>query len=176
MIEHLVRCGDEFAFGLEAGSKPELLIAMASLRNKESPLICNGYKDREFIDLGLNAVRLGFRCFFVIENLHELDLILERSKTLGIEPLLGARIKLSTKVEGNWQNDSGDRSLFGLTTIQLITLVDKLKHVNKLHFAGNVAFSSWKPNSQYSKHSRWRQRSLSVLYRYDKGRCQPEVS
>ena len=140
VIEHLVRCGDEFAFGLEAGSKPELLIAMASLRNKESPLICNGYKDREFIDLGLNAVRLGFRCFFVIENLHELDLILERSKTLGIEPLLGARIKLSTKVEGNWQNDSGDRSLFGLTTIQLITLVDKLKHVNKLHLLEMLHF------------------------------------
>jgi len=140
VIEHLVRCGDKFAFGLEAGSKPELLIAMASLRNKESPLICNGYKDREFIDLGLNAVRLGFRCFFVIENLHELDLILERSKTLGIEPLLGARIKLSTKVEGNWQNDSGDRSLFGLTTIQLITLVDKLKHVNKLHLLEMLHF------------------------------------
>lgn len=140
VIEHLVRCGDEFAFGLEAGSKPELLIAMASLRNKESPLICNGYKDREFIDLGLNAVRLGFRCFFVIENLHELDLILERSKTLGIEPLLGARIKLSTKVEGNWQNDSGDRSLFGLTTIQLIALVDKLKHANKLHLLEMLHF------------------------------------
>lgn len=140
VIEHLVRCGDEFAFGLEAGSKPELLIAMASLRNKESPLICNGYKDREFIDLGLNAVRLGFRCFFVIENLHELDLILERSNALGIEPLLGARIKLSTKVEGNWQNDSGDRSLFGLTTIQLIALVDKLKHAKKLHLLEMLHF------------------------------------
>lgn len=133
VIEHLVRCGDEFSFGLEAGSKPELLIAMASMRNKESPLICNGYKDREFIDLGLNAVRLGFRCFFVIENIHELDLILERSEALGIDPLLGARIKLSTKVEGNWQNDSGDRSLFGLTTIQMIAMVDKLKQANKLH-------------------------------------------
>ena len=133
VIEHLVRCGDEFSFGLEAGSKPELLIAMASLQNKDSPLICNGYKDREFIDLGLNAVRLGFRCFFVIENIHELDLILERSEALGIDPIIGARIKLSTKVEGNWQNDSGDRSLFGLTTIQLITMVDKLKQANKLH-------------------------------------------
>lgn len=133
VIDQLVRCGEEYGHGLEVGSKAELIIAMASLRSKNSLIICNGYKDQEFVDLGLHQSQLGFQCCFVIENLSELDLILDRSAQLGVEPFIGVRVKLATKVDGHWQNDSGDRSLFGLNTIQLIKVVDRLRSAGKLH-------------------------------------------
>ena len=117
VIEQLVRCGEEYGHGFEVGSKAELIIAMASLRSKDSLIICNGYKDQEFIDLGLHQSQLGYQCCFVIESLNELDLILQRSHEMNVDPMIGVRIKLSTKVDGHWQNDSGDRSLFGLNTI-----------------------------------------------------------
>ncbi len=133
VIEELTRFGQPYEHGLEAGSKAELLIAMSTLPSTNSFIICNGYKDAEFVDLGLQARRLGFKCFFVIETPGELSVILERAKFWGIEPLIGVRLKLNTKVDGHWSNDSGDRSLFGLSTRQLIEVVDSLRAVNMLH-------------------------------------------
>lgn len=132
VIEEIARFGSRYHHGLEAGSKAELLIALSNIRDDDSLIVCNGYKDEEFIDLGLMACRLGVRCFFVIETPTELPLILERSRALDIEPLIGLRLKLSAKVDGHWSKDSGDRSLFGLSTNQLIQIVDQLKQENML--------------------------------------------
>ncbi len=126
VIEEIGRFGAEFGHGLEAGSKAELLLCLANL-NENGLLICNGNKDRDFIDLGLWANKLGHRCCFVIESPIELPLIIERSEKLGIRPLIGLRIKISSKVGGLWTETSGDRSSFALSTAQLIATVDELR-------------------------------------------------
>jgi len=132
VVEQITRAGKEFGHGLEVGSKAELLIAMSSLDAMGSLIICNGYKDVEFIDLGMQARRIGFQCFFVIETLSELETILDRAEYWGIDPLLGVRLKLSTEVDGHWSNDSGDQSLFGLSPRQLIEVVDQLRAAGRL--------------------------------------------
>lgn len=132
VIDEITRFGQRFDHGLEAGSKAELLIAMSTLPPQDSLIICNGYKDVEFIDLGFQARRIGFKCFFVIETLKELRLILDRARHWDLKPLLGVRVKLSTFVEGHWSGDSGDRSLFGLSTVQLIEMVDELRTAKML--------------------------------------------
>ncbi len=127
VVDSIMRSGQTFNHGLEAGSKAELLVALASVSSKDSLIVCNGYKDEEFIDLGFTACQLGYQCFFVLETLEELDLIIRRAKHFDVQPLIGARVKLTTKVEGHWAGDSGDRSLFGLTTVELIGVVDRLR-------------------------------------------------
>lgn len=133
VVAEIARFGERYHHGLEAGSKAELMIALSTLQNRESLIICNGYKDAEFIDLGLQARKLGFKCFFVVETPAEVPLIIERSRAMGVDPLIGGRLKLSTKVEGHWSEDSGDRSLFGLTAIQLVDVVDDLRAAGLLH-------------------------------------------
>lgn len=132
VIEEIARAGKQWNHGFEAGSKAELLIAMASLESHASPIICNGFKDAEFIQLGLYARKLGIDCFFVVENPTEARIIIEQSRLLDIRPLIGVRIKLSTRVDGHWQEDSGDRSIFGLSTTRLLDVVDMLKQADML--------------------------------------------
>lgn len=127
VIDEITYFGRRYHHGLEAGSKAELIAALAMLEDPEACLICNGYKDAEFIDLALNAIKLGYSCFLVIERPGELPLILERAEALGVKARLGVRLKLSSKVGGNWSDSGGDRSIFGLTTAQLIWVVDTLK-------------------------------------------------
>ena len=127
VIEEIAEVGAKYNHGFEAGSKPELIIALAHLKPGESCIICNGYKDQEFIDLGLQACRMGYSCFFVVETLTELPIILERSRQLGIRPKIGVRVKLASMVGGHWNATSGDRSIFGLSIAQLIEMVDLLK-------------------------------------------------
>ncbi|MCF7971466.1 MAG: biosynthetic arginine decarboxylase [Methylococcaceae bacterium] len=133
VIEEIAAYGKFYHHGLEAGSKAELIIALSQLQDHDSLIICNGYKDEEFIELGLYARQMGIQCFFVLETTTELPIILERSKALGIEPLIGVRIKLASMVEGHWNADSGDRSIFGLSTSALLTVVEQLKAANMLH-------------------------------------------
>jgi arginine decarboxylase len=132
VISEIVRFGERFDHGLEAGSKGELLVAMASLRDSRRVIICNGYKDEEFIDLGLQARKLGQSCFFVVETLEEIHLIIRRSRRWGVQPLIGVRLKLTTPVDGHWSEDSGDKSLFGLTAGQLVEVVDTLRDAGLL--------------------------------------------
>jgi arginine decarboxylase len=132
VLQEIARFGGRYHHGLEAGSKAELMAALGVLEDKESCLICNGYKDEEFIDLALNANKMGFSVFLVIEMPSELDLIMERSRILGIEPMLGVRFKLSVQAGGHWSESGGDRSLFGLTSTQIIEAVDRLKNMGKL--------------------------------------------
>ncbi|HEX2947533.1 MAG TPA: biosynthetic arginine decarboxylase [Clostridia bacterium] len=127
VVEEVTKFGQRYHHGLEVGSKAELIAALSLMKDKEACLVCNGYKDEEFIDLGLYAVKMGFKCFFVIEIPDELDLIIERSQIMGVKPNIGIRIKLSAKAGGHWTESGGDRSIFGLNVSQLITTVDKLR-------------------------------------------------
>jgi len=131
VIEEISRFGAPYNYGLEAGSKAELVLALANNR-RGSLLILNGYKDRDFIDLGLWAQKLGQRCFFVIESLPELKLLLERSAVLNIRPQIGARVKVAVKVSGMWTETSGDRSSFGLDSRELVAMVETLRHKEML--------------------------------------------
>jgi len=132
VIAEITRFGERFNHGLEAGSKAELLIALSTLPSNDSLVICNGYKDEEFIDLGLQARRMGLLVFFIIETPKEVPIILKRAERWGVKPLLGVRVKLSTQVDGHWSSDAGDRSLFGLSTVQLIEIVDLLREAEML--------------------------------------------
>ncbi len=127
VIEEIAEVGARYGHGLEAGSKAELIIALAHIESKDANIVCNGYKDQEFIDLGLQARKMGYSCFFVLETPTELPIILERSRALKIKPLIGVRVKLASVVGGHWNATSGDRSIFGLSIAQLIDVVDQLK-------------------------------------------------
>ncbi len=127
VIEEISRFGERFSHGLEAGSKAELMVALSMISTREGYIICNGYKDSEFFDLGLYATRMGYRCFFVIETPSELPILLERSKKLDIKPLIGVRLKLSSRAGGHWQDSGGDNSLFGLTTAEIVDIIDRLR-------------------------------------------------
>ncbi|NLM72473.1 MAG: biosynthetic arginine decarboxylase [Clostridiaceae bacterium] len=133
VVEEVTKFGQRYHHGLEVGSKAELIAALAVMKDKEACLICNGYKDEEFIDLGLYAVKMGFKLFFVIEMPGEADIILERSRALGIEPNIGIRIKLAARAGGHWTESGGDRSIFGLSMSEVISLVDMLKENNMLN-------------------------------------------
>lgn len=132
IVEEVAHFGSPYQHGFEVGSKAEMIAALATLETFDSLLICNGYKDQEFIELGLQAIKLGCRCFFVIEALTELPIIIERSQALGVRPHIGVRIKMTTPVGGHWNSTSGDRSVFGLSASQLIHVVDVLKAQNML--------------------------------------------
>ena len=133
VVQEITTFGRKYRHGLEAGSKAELIAAISYMKEPGAYLICNGYKDEEFVDIGLQAVRMGIQCVFVIESPCELELILERAEALGVEPILGVRIKLSSRAGGHWTESGGDRSVFGLTTSQLIDIVDDLRVRNKQH-------------------------------------------
>ncbi|HET6433009.1 biosynthetic arginine decarboxylase [Dyella sp.] len=138
VVSELVHAGTE-GFGLEAGSKPELMAVLAMAR-PGSIVICNGYKDREYIRLALIGKKLGLRVHIVIEKLSELDHVFAEAKALGVEPLLGVRVRLASIGAGKWQNTGGDKGKFGLSPSQVLTLVERLdaaglKHTLKLqHF------------------------------------------
>ena len=127
VIEEISEFGKKYHYGLEAGSKPELIAALAHMHDPEAYLICNGYKDEEFIDLALHAQKMGLRVMLVLEMPSELDLILQRSRKIGVLPNLGVRVRLSTKGSGHWQDSAGDKSVFGLNAAQVIAVVDRLK-------------------------------------------------
>jgi len=133
VIEEISHFGSRYHHGLEAGSKAELIVALSMIKDHESFIICNGYKDIEFIDLGLMAIKMGIKCFFVIEMPNELSLVMDRAQELEIEPLIGVRLKLSAKAGGHWSDSGGDRSIFGLNTTQLIQVIDTLREHDMLH-------------------------------------------
>ena len=133
VIEEVTRYGKKYHYGLEAGSKPELIAALAYMQDPLAYIVCNGYKDEEFIDLALYARKMGIQVILVLEMPSELDLILERSKKLGIEPALGVRIRLSTESAGHWSESGGEKSVFGLNISQVMAAVDKLRERGMLH-------------------------------------------
>jgi arginine decarboxylase len=133
LVEDLVKFGKPYQFGLEAGSKPELMIALATLDNPGSLIICNGYKDREYIETAMLAQKLGQTPIIVLEQVEEVEIAIEAAKSLGIEPNLGVRAKLNSKGMGRWGGSSGDRAKFGLTIPEIIMVVDRLREAKMLN-------------------------------------------
>ena len=127
IVRAVVAAGRRFRYGLEAGSKPELLIALAEMDEDEGFIVCNGYKDRAFIETALFAQQCGKTVVIVLERADEIDVVLAASQKLGIRPILGVRGKLTTRGIGRWAASAGDRAKFGLTTTQIIEVVDKLR-------------------------------------------------
>ncbi|MGR5068405.1 arginine decarboxylase [Vibrio alfacsensis] len=118
--------------GLEAGSKPELLAVLALAQQGSSVIVCNGYKDREYVRLALIGEKLGHKVFIVLEKLTELDLVLEEAKSLGVTPRLGLRIRLASQGAGKWQASGGEKSKFGLSASQVLSVIARLKREDKL--------------------------------------------
>jgi arginine decarboxylase len=119
-------------FGLEAGSKPELMAVLA-LAKPGSIVICNGYKDREYVRLALIGNKLGLRVHIVIEKLSELDHVFAEAKALDVEPLLGVRVRLASIGAGKWQNTGGDKGKFGLSPSQVLSLIERLDAAGLKH-------------------------------------------
>ncbi len=132
LVEDLVRFGKPHQFGLEAGSKPELMIALATLDTPGALLICNGYKDREYIEAAILAKQLGKTVIIVLEQIEEVDLVIQASRKLKIHPIVGVRGKLSTKGVGRWGTSAGDRAKFGLTVPEILHTVEKLRAAEML--------------------------------------------
>jgi arginine decarboxylase len=127
VVEEVVLYGAPEHIGLEAGSKPELLIALALLDTPGALIICNGYKDRAYVETALLAQRLGRTPIIVVDRFHEVDLVIRTSQTLGIRPHIGVRARLTTKGAGKWVESTGDRSKFGLTAVEIVEAVERLR-------------------------------------------------
>lgn len=128
VVEEVYRYGAEFGFGLEAGSKPELLAVMAMTENSPDRLIvCNGFKDDSYIETAMLATKLGRTIVPVVENFSELDLILKHADRLGVKPKIGMRVKLASEGSGRWRDSAGEKSKFGLFITEILEAVDVLK-------------------------------------------------
>jgi arginine decarboxylase len=127
VIEEIVDAGSEFHFGLEAGSKPELIAALAMHKDPESLIICNGYKDRAFIRTAMLGRKLGKAVIIVVEKLEELEQTLRIAKEMGVEPFIGIRVRLHTKGAGKWTTSGGENAKFGLSTTNLVAASEMLK-------------------------------------------------
>jgi len=132
LVEEVIQYGADKGIGLEAGSKPELLIALALLDTPTALIICNGYKDRAYVELALLAQRLGRNPIIVVDRFREVDLIVKTARELDIRPHIGVRARLSTKGAGKWIESTGDRSKFGLTAVEIVQVVERLREEGML--------------------------------------------
>ena len=130
VIETLTQSGEPL--GLEAGSKAELMVVLAHAGRTKSVIVCNGYKDREYIRMALNGEKIGHKVYIVIEKLSELRLALEEAEKLGVKPRLGVRARLASQGSGKWQASGGEKSKFGLSATQVLQLVNELKDQDQL--------------------------------------------
>jgi arginine decarboxylase len=126
VVEEVVRFGKPFKFGLEAGSKPELM-AVVAMATDDAPIICNGFKDAEFIEMAMMALKMGRTIIPVVEKYTELELILKLAEKIGVRPLIGFRVKLAARGSGRWQQSGGYRSKFGLTVSEILRALNELK-------------------------------------------------
>lgn len=140
VIESVLKAGKRFGYGIEVGSKPEMFVALALPLNEENLLICNGFKDGEYLNLAINALRLGRNSIIVLESVNETKRVLEIAKKEAIRVPLGMRVRLITRGSGRWEESGGERSKFGLSSaevlevIRLLAEADKLEWMEMLHF------------------------------------------
>jgi arginine decarboxylase len=127
VVDEILRAGRPYHYGLEAGSKPELLAVMAMLEDPDALIVCNGYKDEEYVETALLASKIGRKVILVVEKLSELQLIHEVSSRISIRPTIGVRVRLSTRGAGKWEASGGDRSKFGLSSSELVEAVGFMK-------------------------------------------------
>src|SRR5205823_5306431 len=126
VVEEVLNFGRAYHFGLEAGSKPELLAVLA-IADNDTPIICNGFKDDEYIEMVMLAKKIGRRIIPVVEKFTELELIARHAEKLGVKPIIGLRVKLASRGSGRWKSSGGYRSKFGLTVSEALKAVDFLK-------------------------------------------------
>src|SRR5437879_13599908 len=140
VIEEIIDAGEQFHFGLEAGSKPELVAALAMQKDPESLIICNGYKDAAFIRIALLGRKLGKSVIIVAEKLEELEQIIRASNEVGVEPYIGIRARLHSKGSGKWSPSGGENAKFGLDTTNLVAASQMLKDAGLAHCLKLVHF------------------------------------
>ena len=153
VVEEIHEFGQPYGVGLECGSKPELQAVIALTDKTDHLIVCNGYKDHEFMRLALISQKLGHRVFIVLEQLSELDVLLEVADELGVVPTAGVRIKLASAGFGRWAQSGGEKSKFGLNVAQLVKLIDRLKAMGRLDILKLIHFhlGSQIPDIRYIK-------------------------
>jgi arginine decarboxylase len=132
VVDVLRQMNDGITISLEVGSKPELIAVLALHDNPKALLLCNGYKDREYIELALMSKKVGRRPVIIIEKYSELNLIIEVAEKLGVEAEIGFRLRLAGKGAGRWERSGGDRAKFGLTIGEVVECIEELKKIDKL--------------------------------------------
>jgi len=140
VVEEIVEAGEPFHFGLEAGSKPELLAALSVHADRESLIICNGYKDADYIRNAMLGRKLGKRLVMVVEKVEELAQIMAIARTMGVEPWIGVRVRLATKGAGKWATSGGEDAKFGLSTAELVGASELLRREGLAHCLKLVHF------------------------------------
>ena len=140
VVEEIVEFGKAHRVGLECGSKPELQAILGLAENTEHMIICNGYKDEEFMRLALMGQKLGHQVYIVIEQLSEIDVLLQVADEMQVTPTAGVRIKLASRGFGRWKESGGEKSKFGLNAAQLMQAIDKLRALNRLDMIKLVHF------------------------------------
>src|SRR5512132_3325495 len=140
VVEEIVEFGKAHRVGLECGSKPELQAILGLAENTEHMIICNGYKDEEFMRLALMGQKLGHQVYIVIEQLSEIDVLLAVADEMGVTPTAGVRIKLASRGFGRWKESGGEKSKFGLNSAQLMQAIDKLRAAGRLDILKLIHF------------------------------------
>src|SRR5882672_7045698 len=140
VVEEIVQFGNKHGVGLECGSKPELQAVLGLSESTEHMIVCNGYKDEEFMRIALMGQKLGHQVFIVIEQLSEIDVLLSVAEELGVNPMAGIRIKLASTGYGRWKESGGEKSKFGLNAAQLMQAVDKLRAAGRLDVVKLIHF------------------------------------
>ncbi len=140
VLEELIEAGDDFGVGLEVGSKPELLAVLALTDRADHLIICNGYKDEEYLYLALMGQKLGHQVMIVMEKISEVDLLLKVADELGVEPQAGIRVKLSSQGAGRWSESAGEKSKFGLGASELMAVVERLRAAGRADILKMIHF------------------------------------
>ena len=140
VVQEIVEFGTPHGVGLECGSKPELMAVLGLNESVRHVIICNGYKDEEFMRLALIGQQLGHKVVIVLEQVSELDVLLKVAEEMQVEPTVGVRIKLASEGSGRWAKSGGEKSKFGLSAVELVTLLDTLTQLGKQHLLKLVHF------------------------------------
>ena len=140
VVEEIVQFGTAHGVGLECGSKPELQAVLALRETTDHIIVCNGYKDSEFMRLALMGQKLGHQVFIVLEQLSELDVLLDAAAEIGVQPMAGVRIKLASEGFGRWAKSGGEKSKFGLSANELVKLIDRLSSMGRLDILRLIHF------------------------------------
>jgi arginine decarboxylase len=140
VVEEIVHFGKPYSVGLECGSKPELQAILALSESTDHIIVCNGYKDEEYIRLALMGQKLGHTVFIVLEQLSELDVLLRVAQDMDATPTAGVRIKLSSEGSGRWAESGGEKSKFGLNASELVRLLEQLREIGKLEMLKLIHF------------------------------------
>ena len=168
VVEEVLDFGREYGFGLEAGSKPELLAVVAQAYN-DTPIICNGFKDAEFIEMAMLAQKIGRNVIPVVEKYTELGLILKYAEQVGVRPQIGMRVKLAARGGGRWQGSGGYRSKFGLTVAEVLRGLEELQVARHAGLLQAPALPPRQPDSQHPHRQGRAERGGAHLHRAGQG-------